>query len=75
MSSEPEAEAEMVTPEQGLEDDAPRDDTRASFPFKAAVRDLPPAYFALVMATGILSIALASLGMERAGDVLFAITA
>ncbi len=43
--------------------------------FKAAVGDLSPGYFAFVMATGILSIALVSLGMERAGYALFAVNA
>ncbi|MEP5771089.1 tellurite resistance/C4-dicarboxylate transporter family protein, partial [Nisaea sp.] len=39
--------------------------------FRASVRDLSPAYFAMVMATGILSIGFNFLGMPAFGDILF----
>src|SRR5690606_4312881 len=38
---------------------------------RAAVADLPPAYFALTMATGILSIAAAMQGFELLAQLLF----
>ncbi len=39
----------------------------------AGIRDLSPGYFALVMATGIMSIALGDLGMFTLGQLLFAV--
>jgi tellurite resistance protein TehA-like permease len=41
-------------------------------PLKRAIRDLSPAYFAMVMATGIVSIAAHLYGMPAIADVLFA---
>ncbi|WP_291744065.1 tellurite resistance/C4-dicarboxylate transporter family protein [Bauldia sp.] len=48
-------------------------DSRASFlgRFRTSVRDLSPAYFAMVMATGILSIGFSFLGMPTIGYILF----
>jgi tellurite resistance protein TehA-like permease len=40
---------------------------------KAGIEDLSPAYFAMVMATGIISIALDVLGMSAAGAALFVV--
>jgi tellurite resistance protein TehA-like permease len=40
---------------------------------KVSIRDLSPAYFALVMATGIISIAVSALSMPLLGRVLFAL--
>jgi tellurite resistance protein TehA-like permease len=40
---------------------------------KLAARHLPPAYFAMVMATGIVSIAAFMLGMHFLAAVLFAV--
>ena len=40
---------------------------------KAGIEDLSPAYFALVMATGIISIALNMLGMSAIGAALFVV--
>jgi tellurite resistance protein TehA-like permease len=40
-------------------------------PFRAVIKDLPPAYFAMVMATGIVSIAAFMYGMTTFAGVLF----
>jgi tellurite resistance protein TehA-like permease len=49
------------------------DDGGLAAAIKAGIENLSPAYFALVMATGIISIALEMLGMPTAGTVLFVV--
>jgi tellurite resistance protein TehA-like permease len=65
-----------MTPDTGEQPPAPSAALPPQAPLavlRDAVRELSPAYFALVMATGIISIAFAALGLPAMARVLFAL--